>query len=428
MSKYVRTTASRIKLSLSIPKFVFFLLYLYLNWYKEIWGDLPIMLYGSVIALTLSLFLPISDEKYRFFNFQDLTGFFIVLFIYGVYSFISGILVCIDRTNFVSSMVTYFSYLVVLFDCCLISKRDGSWNWLLTIMIIVAFICCFQVILWGKPMRNAGATVITMSAINNPNSASLVMLFGIYGLVVNSEQRMKYLWLRIPVVLMLFYAIMLTGSRKVLIATSMLLILWLFGILRNLQTNPNTSESLRTVFFILLAVIAVIIFIRRYYVNTEQFERLMRLSDDFENPENSSRIGLYQTAFEVWKQHPILGVGFDQYKLYTEYGSYSHSTYAEVLSCTGLIGGAILFSPVLKYTVNILKCAFQANNEYHNFFFMCFAGVLIQLFLGVGQIWTFGLSHELFLICVFGMFEYSYRAIDETGIQREGKIRCNYIK
>lgn len=429
MSKYAKTTGNAFQLSwLDFSKFLFFVLFLYLNWYKEIWGDVPIVLYGSVVALTLSLILPFGNSLLRFLNLRNLTGFYKVLLAFGVYSFISGIIVCSDRTLLISSIITYFSYMVVLFDCCLISQRDGGWSWLLNTMVLVALTCCIQVIFWGKPMLNGGATAITMSALNNPNTVSVVLMYGIFGMVADSKHRMERLWIRVPLILMFLYAIILTGSRKAIIATLFLLMLWMYSILRTQRTENNKSRNAGTVFLVFCTSALILVLLRRKYLNSEQYERLMQLFEEVENPGDSKRVELYYTAFDIWKQHPIFGVGFDQYQLYTRYGHYSHSTYAEVLSCTGILGSLLLFVPFLKYTFNVISCVLRSEGEYQYRFLMCLAGLMIELFLGIGQIWVYGLNHALFIVCVLSMFEYSYQLFKVNLIQFEVDKRCQYIK
>lgn len=57
-----------------------------------------------------------------------------------------------------------------------------------------------------------------------------------------------------------------------------------------------------------------------------------------------------QDAFRVFLNHPIFGVGLDNYRFFSVFSMYSHNTYAEILACTGIVGGiafiAVIFSPL----------------------------------------------------------------------------------
>lgn len=429
MSKYIKKATGSFDIAwLDISKILLLIFLLYMNWYKELFGDVSIILYGSALLLTLSLVLPFGEEEKRHIDFTCMTGFYKVLLAYGIYCLISGVFVSINRSSFISSMITYFCYLIVLFDCCLISQRDGSWDWLFNIMFMVAAVCCFQTILFGKPMKNGGAIAYTMGPLNNTNALAHVMIFGIFGLVASKENGTKKLGLKTIFILLFCYTIILSGSRKGLISAVVFVVIWGYSLIRKFRRNPENSGGLLPAFLVIIAIAVVAIYFSKYYIVSDQYERLMRIFGIGEDSSNEDRIQMYQLAVNLWKQHPIFGVGFNQYKLYSWRGDYSHSTYAEILSCSGLIGSLILFAPILRYFVGTIKNFFYSDERYHYTFSICFAGILIELFLGIGQIWIYGISHELFLLCLLGFYETTVRNVEENkDIQLEVNGKCKYL-
>ena len=118
----------------------------------------------------------------------------------------------------------------------------------------------------------------------------------------------------------------------------------------------------------------------------------------------NDRTLLYKRAFELWLKSPIIGIAYDQFKVLSGYNMYSHSTFAEILACTGVLGIAIwayyiarlLFSLRLKH----INCKDRSFSTYH--YVILNLMFLIELFLGLGQIWFYDMPHLLVLIFVFG--------------------------
>lgn len=410
----------------SVSKAILFIFVLYNNWFKEIWGNRPIVLYGSVIALTISVFIPNREENRWSIDFDSMTSFCKVLFVFGIYCFISGFIVCVNRTSFISSMITYFAFFVVLFDCCVISKREGSWDWLLRIMFFVALICYVYAIFRGYTKMNGGAKAISLGPNNNPHSLAHVMLIGVFGLVANQKKGQKVSLFNLFFVLLFSYIIVLSGSRKLLISIIILFLIWALSSLKIAKKEANRSTRDFFIVGILVAVAIIVWFFKNFYKDSDQFARFMRLFDDEEDYATETRIKMYQVAFDLWKNNPIFGVGFDQFKFYSWRGDYAHSVYAEVLSCTGVIGCFIIFAPILYTVHKVLASIRQSKEDIQYRLSICMAALLAELFLGIGQIWIYSVTHELFLLCILGIVE---NTIQEE--EKEDKIgeyqKCKYL-
>lgn len=410
---------------LSVSKFIFFILFLYLNWYKEIWGDKSIILYGSVITLTFSLILPLGKAKQ--FDFDCMTGFFKVLLVFGLYCFLTGIIVSTDKTLFLSSMVTYFCFLIVLFDCCLISQREGNWVWLLKIMLLTALICGLFTIVAGKPRGNGGATVITLGPHNNPNTLAHVMIIGIYAAIVSKGRIIKKQILTVLIVLLLSYVVIQTGSRKGLISIGILLLIWIICNIRLLKWQATTRTNIISLIGIILFFSVIIWYFTNYYNDSAISYRFMRLMNDEADSANADRVQLYQYSYELWKEHPIFGVGFNQFRVHYWENTYSHSTYAEVLSCTGIIGSAIIFVPFIYFLSKAVHYARNSFSDEKHTYILYIAGMITELFLGIGNIWIYGVNHELFLLCIMGLFEYQMKNHMTIVHEKEVNRKCRYI-
>ena len=53
---------------------------------------------------------------------------------------------------------------------------------------------------------------------------------------------------------------------------------------------------------------------------------------------SEARVEYSELAIELWKENPIIGGGYDNFKVHSGYDTYSHNNYTELLSSVGLIG------------------------------------------------------------------------------------------
>ena len=134
------------------------------------------------------------------------------------------------------------------------------------------------------------------------------------------------------------YVIILSGSRKCLISAIILVLLWMF-VNNYVQLKEGfTTRGLCQLIFCLLFFAIGIYIARNYFSLTTIFERF---STDNMNSGLNDRTLLYKRAFELWLKSPIIGIAYDQFKVLSGYNMYSHSTFAEILACTGVLGIAI---------------------------------------------------------------------------------------
>src|SRR5699024_6484476 len=67
------------------------------------------------------------------------------------------------------------------------------------------------------------------------------------------------------------------------------------------------------------------------------------------------RLSMYEEAFVFFKNNPLFGIGFNQYRELSVWKTYSHSTYAELFANTGIIGSVIYFIPYTLVLFGLLQ-------------------------------------------------------------------------
>lgn len=383
---------------LKLGKVFFSILIIYILWFKEALGDYPVILYGTFMA---GFVCTIAELIYhREMKISGIPGMYIA---FGIYSLISGLLVAKNFAWFTSSMMTYFAFALACFCIHYISHTTGSFDWVMGCINISATLCAIYTLVAGVDYKTE-VIVRTMSAENNPHTLGLMMTFGIFTIVVDQKKVEKRFWLNLIFLALYLIVILLCGSRKTLIVSCILIVIWVVNILK---TERNVAGRKISLYLGLIAVIAFgIYYVKTYYMASTSFERLMMLKDT--SGAANTRWELYLEAFEFWKQSPLLGIGFGQFQILSRHGYYSHSSYAEILSCTGLIGVLIFFIPLVKMTfemINELRVRKWKNGRYG--VALCLAMLLAEWILGIGQIYIYGFDHMLMLTILYARLKES---------------------
>lgn len=383
------------RISTAACKLIMLILLLYITWIKEVYGDIYVILYGAAISMTGLAVIKCFNRKTAL---NKLPPIVVAYFMLAAFSFVSGLIVAKNISVLISSIVRFTAFSVVCFDVWVVSEEDKSMDWLLTIFIICAVVCTIQVLLWGENYYN-GVVVKTMSRKNNPNTLGFTMLCGISASLIKKSRLEKSFAIRILLIFAFSYVIILGGSRKCFIAEIILLLGWLLSMLRSMKTSM-TSKNLQIAVIMIVSIAVAICYASKYLSSTSLFARFQNM---FTGHGDKVRIQLYKDAFKFWKTSPLIGIGFDQYKIWSPYKFYSHSSYAEVFACAGLIGMAIFFSPFVAAVVRILKKAGNKTQDsvrrYNNN--MLGVVMMMELFIGIGQIFIYDLLHMLLLTYIF---------------------------
>ena len=72
---------------------------------------------------------------------------------------------------------------------------------------------------------------------------------------------------------------------------------------------------------------------------------------------NSSvrRWKLIKEALNVFTDHPLLGIGLNNFRYFTSESTYSHCFYSEILACSGIVGTVMVLSPMILLFANLVS-------------------------------------------------------------------------
>lgn len=301
-----------------------------------------------LLALLLSPFR--GDKKIRI-QFAEFIWIFTLLIV---------------AVSMISSQVNPFYLLFYATMIAFLLIADSNTSWMSAAMnvgimmgIVYAFFTIVQVVAGDFYL----ARLYPLLQYNSTFDAARYMRFGIYsGLTYQTAVNALYLsigigstfcsllykkagrvW-KVMVITIEMICIMLSAKRGHLLFVALSLLIVAYY-------SSNKGKRIRNI--LILGILLFSIYIIAYYripAVSYFFDRLSDTSGDISN----GRFTLYVSAVEQFKQHPIFGIGWEQFRsTYIRYIDV-HNIYLQLLCETGLVGTMIFFTAfigTLMYTI-----------------------------------------------------------------------------
>lgn len=372
-------------------QFSIFLFLLNLFWYTEAFESVPIFLYGGTALVAISTAYYINGRCWSEISLPHRVKWWIF---FGIYSAITGIVVATDRSILISSLITYFAFLFVLTCIIFLIKGENNIQWLLRQIIFITILCALYTIFRGVDYYN-GIIVRTMGPHNNPNTLGALMVFGSFSLLYLSKPQIKTMF-RNAIILTLFaYIIILTGSKKALLSEGILICIWVWGFFKGMRQSERLFNRICAYILVAICGGAVVYYFMTYYIDTASFIRMQSLTS---SGSTNSRMEMYKEASGMFKTSPLFGIGYNQFRVLSSYGSYSHATYPELIADSGIIGTLIFMYPILITGKKILVGRFY-DSRYIKV--MLLALYVVEIFLGAMNIFFYEFDHLLMWTILF---------------------------
>lgn len=301
-------------------------------WYKEaIQGKFYT---GSNVFITLGLLL--AGAVYLDCGLRGGSSAFIVprqafrYFIYAVLTFIIGFISSPKISNHISYGITIVEFsLVMLCVCYYVISRDDAesliWNFVVVyiFMLIVFLRAPVKVLIGGVVRYSYGENI-------NPNGFAVSMSFGIWSILYMVSRKKINLLVGLPICGLMLYAIILSGAKKGLIASLLILFLWfaLYYIPQN--QNGFVTGRFGKVMITLVLSAAMLSILSPLFTGSVLSDRFSNILSD---ESTTARINMYRIGFDLLNSSPLLGKGYWGFAVY--YGAYSHSTWVEAFVSSG---------------------------------------------------------------------------------------------
>lgn len=384
---------------INISKFLFITFLFYIEWFQVVFIQIPNMLF--LLGSGMFIFIILHAFQTKLDMVKVLTMEFYLWGFFALSSLFLGMLVAVNYGFLISAISSFVQYLILMYCIVYISIQDDNIDFFINVYILLAIVCAITAVFWGIDYEDGR---ISMGFRNNPNSLGEMMVIGISFILYKLNiKKMIVLALSFSVIFLLIYVAILTGSRKALLSLLLVNAYWFMFVIFDEIKKLTISEKLKGLFIIIFALLLGCYIFNPLLKDSVAMERISTLLEEGAG----AREEMYRVAMELFKKNPLIGIGFNNYRAVTIFATYSHSTYAEALACTGIIGSFFYFSVYIliffKYTrlITYLKDDIILLKQAK----VMLGLFVILLFLGTGVIHFYETSSSI----VFGMILAFYK-------------------
>ncbi|NEW60755.1 O-antigen ligase family protein, partial [Sulfurovum sp. bin170] len=230
-------------------------------------------------------------------------------------------------------------------------------------------------------------------SVGNSNTLAKTMLLTIFSSLVLLSYSSIQNWFKIYnylSIILSFYIIILTVSRKAMILAPLMILL---------SFSFKSLKIKNILLFIIIFYVAIKLF--TIYGDAQQLENILLLVErrflgmfdmmGGQSGDHSSaeRAHLISEGFNIFSGDPIFGIGLNNARHFL--GKYTHNNYLELLIGVGIIGTIFFYS---IYVVTLRNIYFMPKSQIRKYFFVM---ILIVLLMDMGTV-TYYTKPLLFLV------------------------------
>lgn len=255
----------------------------------------------------------------------------------------------------ISALVKYAVRLFLIIAVTYICEKDKSILFAIRLLAVTAILTAFTAFIQMGDIQKRLS--LKTDASISVNDFGAIMVYGCFAVIpffrhFHLKSEFLKTALTVGVSVLLIVELFISGSRKsfyaiIIFYALMLLFVWV---------KPGGNFRVGKALGIIVIAIAVIFIANRYLLpNMEETSLYQRIwGEDAESAalSDEGRVDLYASGMKEFFSNPITGLGFGNFSV--RYGNYTHSTYAEPLACSGIIGLLYLI-PYIKMLVDQFK-------------------------------------------------------------------------
>jgi hypothetical protein len=307
--------------------------------------------------------------------------------VYAALAFITTGIVTADAAGigYLGDIVKFVQRTAIIMLVAYICEQEGSIRFGLRLMAVTAIALAVSVftVLGDYQLK----LDITSGANLSDNDTGAIMACGCFAIPFAWGKRNRGSTLlnalKLAGILLCVSVMFVSGSRKSVYALLIMLGLMILLCLPDYGKHTNIRRLLSFAVIGVLAYVVISETVLPYMEQTSLYRRLFGDMADGADDSDAGRIRLYQLAIEHFLSRPLFGLGFNQFtKLY---GVYTHSTYAEPLACSGLLGLLYLYPyySIIRKQIYLIGATAPGSlarlKQKELFVYLC-----MFLFIGVG--------------------------------------------
>ena len=333
------------------------ILCIFLNYYcfNIIFGHLipfgSYIFYGiAIIGVLISAY----KEPIRFgFDIKCWIGYFLLS--------VATIPIAMSKKDAINGLVEYLQRLILIILIAYICEKEKSIIYAIRLLSITAAACAVSTLLTMNDFRQK--LTVSSGAHISTNDIGSLMAYGCFAILfafgVGERSRLHKTILKIAYIIAAVVVISVAGSRKSIIAIFILFIAMFLFCARDYFKKMTMLKFIGILILCAVAFYFVYTYLLPNYEETNLFARTAGRGVEHTARSDEGRINLYILALKDFWNNIFFGLGFSNFA-YNHGGVYSHSTYAEPLACSGLVG-LLYLVPYIHILVNQIKLSFRKS-------------------------------------------------------------------
>lgn len=322
------------------------------------------ILRGSFIPFGTPIFYGVAIACVLASIFQEKVSFskeIICWIVYAVLSLLTAIF-AINMQTAINGIGDYLRRLVLIMMIAYICEKEGSVKFAVRVLAVTAFTCAISCLIMnvdvGKKLQlESGASVST-------NDIGSIMAFGCFAVLfafgVKEHKGFIKTIIKIGYIVAAVSVVFISGSRKSILAIIILFVLIFLFCARDFFKNLSVAWLIVVTLLLIIAAFLVYQYLVPMVEDTNLYVRVFGRGAERSANSDEGRIRLYGIAMEDFFAHPVFGLGFNGFSV--KHKNYTHSTYAEPLACSGIIGFLYL-APYVMILVKQIKLI-RLNRHY----------------------------------------------------------------
>ncbi len=331
-------------------------IYLFLFLFFALFGHLGFDLVNQVILWVIGPVITLYILEPNLGRLHTLPGeywLYISLFVFSLVGYIN-VTEPVGYFRYLQTLVANFVMMVVIYYSV---NSVREWRLLWGIISFVGLLICLIGFVMDVPTQQNSDYFRLSGIIGNSNGLATFARISILGflLLLQFVTKRIYRIAYIIAIIFLAYAILLTASRGNF--GNLLFILGGYLVIQYFR-----GWKILILFLIIFVFGGLLLsygeeFLKGFYL----FDRLTR-NDSVETAlEQESRAKLYALAWQTFLDHPFLGVGLNQFRMFSD-GKASHTDILDILVQLGIFAGMVYTTIYVKLFFRIRKLAKRTFN------------------------------------------------------------------
>lgn len=320
---------------------------------------------------------------------------------------------CANTSGIMRDLVDYIQRMVIAYAVYYVCISERSIKWPINLITIISIAAAVSILSGTSDLSRRLGSAGSASEAISANDVGALMAFGCFTILFAFNNKRSKNVFRIilgAAISVLFIAVIsISGSRKAIIAVIILYILLVILCTKSFLSNISSTQ----LFLLVVAIGGVLILaytqLLPLFENTSLYIRVFGSKAVAASQSNDGRMLLIEQALKDFWEHPIIGLGYNNFVYY--HGNYTHCTYVEPLASSGIWGLLYLIPYISIFNKRLFLSRYSQEDKILQKALLAF--YISFLFIGVGIPFIYKDVPNVILGMLLGAQEIGYQELSE---------------